>query len=304
MGKYLPSLGALRAFEATARHLSFTRAATELNLTQTAISHRIKELEGLLSVELFTRKQNAVTLTDDGRSYLEAIRPALAQIASATDSVSSGSENRLNITCMSAFAVKCLIPALVDFRQRNADIALRITPALVTERATLNDFDIAIWHGVNDWPGCDVTQIRHEEIFPVCAPELLVAGKGLITPADLSNYTVVRTVSPIITDEWPVWLQHAGAAPAEFGSEIYCESLYFSLSAALGGLGIGIGRTSLVEKDLAAGRLVEPFDVRVPSDSAYYVVNRSEKSALPKIDRFKTWLLDYFGNRPPLLPPA
>jgi LysR family glycine cleavage system transcriptional activator len=302
MGRHLPSLGALRAFEATARHLSFTRAATELNLTQTAISHRIKELEGLLSVQLFTRKQNAVTLTDSGRSYLDAIRPALAQIASATDGVSPESENRLNITCLSAFAVKCLIPALVDFQRRNADIALRITPTSVTERANLNNFDIAIWHGMNDWPGCDATQICRDEVFPVCTPELLAAGKGLATPADLSNYTVVRTVSTIITDEWPAWLQHAGAVPAEFGSEIYFESLYFSLSAVLCGLGIGIGRTSLVEEDLAAGRLVEPFGVRMPSDAAYYIVNQSEKSALPKVGRFKAWLLDYFGIHPALLP--
>jgi LysR family glycine cleavage system transcriptional activator len=302
MGRHLPSLSALRAFEATARHLSFTRAATELNLTQTAISHRIKELEGLLSVQLFTRRQNAITLTDAGRSYLDAIRPALAQIASATDTVSSEGENRLNITCLSAFAVKCLIPAVVDFRRHHADIGLRISPTSVIGRANLADFDIAIWHGLNDWPGCDATKIRPEESFPVCSPQLLAAGKGLATPADLSSYTVVRTVSPIITDEWPAWLQHAGAAPAEFGSEIYCEGLYFSLSAALGGLGIGIGRTSLVEEDLAAGRLVEPFDVRMPSESAYYVLNRIDKSGLPKIEVFKAWLLDYFGSRPSLLP--
>lgn len=295
MATHLPSLSALRAFEATARHLSFTRAATELSLTQTAISHRIKELEGLLSVQLFARKQNAISLTEGGRAYVEAIRPALAQIAAATDSVSSMRENLLNITCLSAFAVKCLVPALVDFRRRHPDIGLRITPTAVTERANLHDFDVAIWHGLNDWPGFDAQQIRPEESFPVCTPALLATGTPLHTPADLSRYTVVRTVSPIITDEWPAWLQHAGASPAEFNSEIYCESLFFSITATLSGLGVGIGRTSLVEGEIAAGRLVEPFKLRLPSESCYYIVNRPEKSSSPKVQAFKTWLLDFFG---------
>lgn len=302
MGQHLPSLSALRAFEAVARQLSFTRAAAELNLTQTAISHRIRELEGLLSLQLFTRKQNAVALTDAGRSYLDAIRPALTQIASATDSVSALSGNRLKITCLSAFAMKRLIPALVDFRRRNPEIALRISPTSVISSADLADFDVAIWHGLNDWPGCDATKILSEESFPVCTPQLLALGKGLASTADLSSYTVVRTVSPILTDEWPAWLQHTGSPTAEFRSEIYCESLYLSLSATLAGHGVGMGRTSLVEEDLAAGRLVEPFNIRLPSPSAYYVVNRFEKSGLPKIELFKAWILDHFGSRPSLLP--
>lgn len=297
MGRHLPSLSALRAFEATARHLSFTRAAAELNLTQTAISHRIRELEGLLTVQLFTRKQNAIALTDTGRSYLEAILPALTQIASATESVSSETGQRLKITCLSAFAMKRLIPALVDFRRCNPEIALHISPTSVNARTELADFDVAIWHGLNDWPGCDATKILAEESFPVCTPQLLALSGGLASPGDLSSYTVVRTVSPILTDEWPAWLQHAGTVPAEFPSEVYCESLYLSLTATLAGLGIGMGRASLVEADLAAGRLVEPFDVRLASHSAYYVVNRSDKTGLPKIELFKAWILEYFGGR-------
>lgn len=299
MAQHLPSLSALRAFEATARHLSFTRAAIELNLTQTAVSHRIKELEGLLMVQLFTRKQNAISLTEEGRDYLGLVRPALAQIATATDSISSARENRINITCLSAFAVDCLMPALVDFNRRHPDIELRLTPSSPSARPNSRDFDVAIWHGPNDWPGLVAARISVEEVFPVCSPGLLAGGPPLATPEDLRHYGVVRTVSPIITDDWGAWLQHSGHASARFASEHYCESLYFSMSATRAGLGVGLARSTLVKNDIASGALVEPFAVRLPSDSAYYVVSRPEKSELPRVKAFTSWLLDYFSESSP-----
>ena len=300
MTRHLPCLSALRAFEATARHLSFTHAAIELNLTQTAISHRIKELESTLAVQLFLRKQGGIALTDDGRTYLDAIRPALAQIAVATDSVASGRENRLTVACLSAFAMRCLIPALADFRARHPEISLRLAPTVATnERANLHDFDVAIWYGPGDRPELDVHRLGSEEIFPVCTPALLAAHGPLTSPQDLTHVPVIRTVSPIVTDEWPGWLEHAGAPPAAFENEVYCNGLYFSISAALAGLGVGLGRTSLVSGDLASGRLVELFDVRLPVESTYYVVSRPEKSSLPKVRAFRTWLLDHFASWPP-----
>lgn len=296
MAQHLPSLSALRAFESTARHLSFTRAAIELNLTQTAISHRVKELEGLLMVQLFTRKQNAISLTEEGREYLKLIRPALAQIASATDSISSVRENRVNITSLSGFAADCLIPALVDFNAQHPDIELRLSPSLPTARLNSRDFDIAIWHGPDDWPDFDAARIMDEEVFPVCAPALLEGKPPLRTPDDLKHFGVVRTVSPIINDDWGAWLQHAGHQSAQFAREHFCESLAFSMIAARAGLGVGLARSPLVKNDIASGRLVEPFGVRMASDSAYYVLSRPEKSALPRVKIFTSWLLDYFSG--------
>jgi LysR family glycine cleavage system transcriptional activator len=295
MARHLPSLSALRAFEATARHLSFTRAGIELSLTQTAISHRIKELEGLLSVQLFTRTQSGISLTDEGREYLEAVRPALAQIAIATDGVSSVRENRLSVTCLIAFAVYRLVPALPDFRERHPEIELRLTPTLPVERS-LKDFDVAIWHGPEEWPGLTARRIAEEEVFPVCAPELLRGRPPLETPADLRHYPVIRNVSPIIEDEWPAWLQQAGAPTAGFGSEIFCGGMFFTMSAALSGVGVGIGRSSLVEQHLRTGRLVEPFRHRLASSSAYYAVSRPERSAQPKVRAFTDWLLQTLGD--------
>ncbi|SOE96872.1 transcriptional regulator, LysR family [Burkholderia sp. D7] len=288
----LPSLNLLRAFEATARHLSFTRAGIELSLTQTAISHRIRELEELLSVQLFVRLQNGISLTAEGRGYLEAVRPALSQIAAATYSVSSARDDVLNVVCLSAFAISRLLPALPRFQALHPDFRLRITPSAVAERGILKDFDVAITYGLDDWPDLHAQRISTEEIFPVCVPALLANGSPLRCPSDITQYPIIRTVSPIITDEWPAWLQFAGVNSTDFSSELYCEGLYFSMSATLAGLGIGLGRTSLVADDLRTGRLVMPFDSRMPSDSAYFVVSRTDRSALPKVKAFREWLLE------------
>jgi len=296
MATSLPSLNILRAFEATARHLSFTRAAIELNLTQTAISHRIRELEELLAVQLFVRLQSGIALTSGGRSYLEAIRPALSQIAAATYSVSSVRDNVLNVVCLSAFAISRLLPALPHFRALYPDVRLRITPSAVTGRVALNDFDVAINYGLDDWPGLHAQRISIEHIFPVCAPTLIAQEPPMRSPSDITRFPIIRTVSPIITDEWPAWLQHAGVTSTDFTHELYCEGLYFSMAATLAGLGIGLGRTSLVSEDLRVGRLVMPFSSRMPSDSSYFIVSPPDKSALPKVKAFREWLLLYLAE--------
>jgi len=299
MALQLPSLSALRAFEATARHLSFTRAAVELHLTQTAISHRIKELENLLGVQLFARRPNALALTDVGRTYLERIRPALAQIAEATSNSTLHQENHLTVTCLIAFAIKCLVPAMADFRRRYPEINLSIKPTFMSYDASPQEFDVAIWHGLDDWPAWDAQQILREESFPVCTPQLLANSPPLRVPADLSQHTIVRTTSTLITDEWSAWLNLAGEGPNQFQHEISCGSLFLSMSATLNGLGVGMSRTSLVRDDIAAGRLVEPFKVRLPSQSSYYVLSHPEKSQWAKVKLFKAWVLEYFGGLSP-----
>lgn len=296
MPRPLPPLNALLAFEATARHQSFTRAATELNLTQTAISHRIKELESLLEVQLFTRKKGATRLTDEGRTYLECIRPALAQIAAATESVSSVHDNRLTIACLVAFSSRCLMPALREFKQLHPHIELRLTPLAPTDRLEQREFDVAIWYGVDEWRDFDVERIAPEEIFPVCVPRLLAEGPPLRELKDLRHYPVVRTVSPIITDDWTMWLHQAGADIESFSNEIFCETMLFSMNAIMEGLGIGIARSVLVQNDLASGRLVAPFDLKCFSPAGYHVLSRPERSGLPKVQLFKRWLLSKFES--------
>ncbi|WP_054076057.1 LysR substrate-binding domain-containing protein [Comamonas testosteroni] len=220
----------------------------------------------------------------------------MAQISAATESVSSLHDNRLTIACLVAFAAKCLMPALGEFRQLHPNIELRLTPLAPTDRLEKREFDVAIWHGIDDWRDFDAQRIAAEEIFPMCTPQLLASGPPLRSPADLKHFPIVRTVSPIITDDWTVWLQHAGADMPPPDSEIYCETLSFAMNAIVAGLGIGIGRSILVKEDMASGRLVAPFDFRCSSPAGYHVLSRPERSALPKVQLFKRWLLTRFAH--------
>ena len=294
MARALPSLALLLAFEATARQQSFTRAAAELNLTQTAISHRIKELESLLSVRLFTRNQSYTRLTSEGRSYLESVRPALIQIAAATERVTSICDNRLTIACLYAFSERCLTPALPRFRVLHPDVGLRLIPLTQTDRISTSDFDVAITYGHGDWGEFESIRIGHQLVFPVCVPSLLSSVHTLSDPGDLVHHTIIRTSSPLVTDDWTTWLRLSGTEIGPFENEIYCETLSFAMHAISQGLGIGLGRSMLVEEDIRQGRLVAPFDISHASDAAYHLLINPERSTLPKVLAFRTWFLETF----------
>ena len=282
----------LRAFEAAARHQSFTRAAAELNLTQTAVSHQIKNLEDLLRVPLFTRERNAVRLTDAGHEYLNAVRAAITQITAATDRVvDSNRGNVLNVASLTTFAVKCLIPHLQDFRRRHPDIQLRIGTVVSFELLQHHDYDVAIRYGTGDWRGFVAHKIAPEEVFPVCSPRLLKSGPALRRPADLRHHTVIRISSFALRDEWPTWLELAGIPDLEFADEIACDLLFPSIQAAVDGLGVVMGRTAVVASDMQAGTLVEPFSIRMPSTAGYHVVSPVERADNRMVAVFRDWVL-------------
>lgn len=294
MPKHFPTLNALRAFEATARHLSFTRAAHELHLTQTAISHQIKELERLLGVQLFERRQNAISMTSVGSDYLETIRPALGLIARASDRVSNKGTNTLHINCLTAFAVQCLLPALPEFCATHPEIDIRITPVNAAEKAIHYDFDIGIWYGINTTPELDVFEFANDVVFPVCSPHYW-NSRSLECPSDLSEHTILRSLSPLIEDDWPSWLQHASSTKIPFKKEICFDGLLLSIEAAIHGLGVCLGRAQLVQKELDSGRLIEPFDIRLPLDTGYHISCRKEKTDITKVKIFREWVLSKFG---------
>lgn len=294
MPKHFPTLNALRAFEATARHLSFTRAAHELHLTQTAISHQIKELERLLGVQLFERRQNTISITSVGFDYLETIRPALGLIARASNRVSNKGTNTLHINCLTAFAVQCLLPALPEFCAAYPDIDIRITPVNAAEKAVHYDFDIGIWYGINTTPGLDVFEFANDVVFPVCSPNYW-NGITLKKPDNLSEQTILRSLSPLIEDDWPSWLQHASPSKISFKKEICFDGLLLSVQAAIHGLGVCLGRAQLVQKELDAGRLIEPFNVRLHLETGYHIACQKEKTEITKIKIFREWILSKFG---------
>lgn len=293
----MPSMMSLRAFEAAARHLSFTRAAIELNLTQTAISHQIKNLEDLLQVKLFVRSANMIALTEVGETYLRSVRAAILEISAATDRATDQSdENILTVQCLGLFAIKRLLPHLHDFRAQHPSIALKLRTIQIFENNFHHDFDVAIWHGAGDWMGMTSEKLAEEEVFPVCSPRILAEGLPLKMPEDLQKLTIIRTSSAILRDEWPFWLETAGMSEMKFQSEITCDYMITSLQAAIDGLGITLGRSGVVGPDLAAGRLIEPFSIRARSMFSYHVVWPARSSDQRKVQVFKNWLVKRVGD--------
>jgi LysR family transcriptional regulator, glycine cleavage system transcriptional activator len=293
----MPSMMNLRAFEAAARHLSFTRAAIELNLTQTAISHQIKNLEDLLQVKLFVRNANMVALTEVGETYLRSVRAAILEISAATDRATDQSdENVLTVQCLGLFAIKRLLPHLHDFRAQYPSISLKLRTIQTFENNLHHDFDVAIWHGAGDWMGMTAERLAEEEVFPVCSPRVLEQGPSLNTPEDLGKHTIIRTSSTILRDEWPFWLETARTGEVTFQSEITCDYMITSLQAAIDGLGITLGRSGVVGPDLLAGRLIEPFSIRARSMFSYHVVWPARSSEQRKVQLFKNWLLKRVGD--------
>lgn len=299
----LPSMSGLRAFEATARHLSFTRAATELNLTQGAVSHQIRNLEDLLGLKLFSRDGGAIRLTDAGHDYLPSARTALTEVLIATDrAIDRNRGDILTVACLGTFAIKCLLPALADFMQRYSYIGLRVRTLVPSTHMASRDYDVSIQYGTReDWPDMTVLKIASEELFPVCSPRLVEAGE-LASPRDLARHTVIRTASPLILrDDWPLWLERAGLPGFAFATEITCDLLYPSYQAAIEGLGVAMGRSAVVRADIAAGRLVEPFGIRLPSSLGYHLVTDAERARLAKVKFFCDWALEKLGTHAPTL---
>ena len=292
----LPSTMSLIVFEAVARHLSFTRAGIELNLSQTAVSHQIRKMEEMLGVRLFDRTGNNVKLTDVATEYLQTVRQSLVSLSAATDrAAESNNENVLTIQCLGTFAIKRLIPTLPRFRAQYPAIALKLMTVQSFQPFGPHGFDVGIWHGDGDWPALNAQKIGEEEIFPVCSAALRDA-EGLRNPADLAGKTIIRTVSTILSDEWPFWLDHAGISEIAFGLEFTSDYLVTSMQAATDGLGIALGRSTVVADDLRSGRLVAPFALRAPSKAAYYLVSPPGAAKLRKTQLFRDWFLEQLAD--------
>ncbi len=291
---------ALQAFEAAARHLNFTRAAVELNLTQTAISHQIRNLEDLLGVELFVREAGRLHLTEAGENFAASARHVIGEISLATDRANyEQRDDTLTVGCLGTFQIKSLMPSLGHFRSLFPDLILRLKTLVPNAPGIRQEYDIAIQYGVGDWPGNFAYKLGDEQVFPVCSPALLREGPPLRTPADLEHHTIIRTGSPLLVrDDWPFWLQKAGVPGLSFAHELTCDLLYPAFHGAIEGLGIVMGRSAVVRHDLLRGNLVEPFGIRIQSPSAYYLVIPQGRETLPKVAAFRDWALRHLVTAP------
>jgi LysR family glycine cleavage system transcriptional activator len=288
----LPSLNGLRAFEAAARHLSFTKAAEELNVTQTAISHQIKRLEEELGLKLFARQNRSLALTADGRDYLPGIRAAFQDLRLATERLKRRENaNVLTVSTITSFAAKWLMPRVSKFQQQHPSIDVRVTTSTELTDFGSDGVDVAIRYGHGKWPGLRSDWLMADELFPVCSPALLKGEHPIRTPADLKHHTLLYA-SRDMEDDWRLWLTAAGVSLEILKQPVLqFDMIFMTVQAAIDGLGVAVGRTAFVESDLAAGRLVAPFDVTLPIDVGFYLVCPEQAADTPKISAFREWLL-------------
>jgi LysR family transcriptional regulator, glycine cleavage system transcriptional activator len=294
----LPSLNGLRAFEAAARHLSFTNAASELNVTQTAISHQIRRLEEELGIRLFVRQNRALALTPEARDYLPGVRTAFNDLQLATDRLlRRDNDHVLTVSTLASLAAKWLLPRLSAFQEANPGIDVRITTSTTLVDFKTGDVDAAIRYGRGHWPGLRADWLMADELFPVCSPALLVGKKPLQRPEDLADHVLLHN-SAGNNDDWRLWLTAAGL-PANLSKQpgITFDLVYMTVQAAIDGIGVAMGRTSYVEADIAKGRLVVPFRITLPADAGFYLVSPEARADSPKLAAFRQWLSASVQNK-------
>ncbi|HZS85791.1 MAG TPA: transcriptional regulator GcvA [Stellaceae bacterium] len=289
MSRKLPPLNALRAFEAAARHLSFTAAAAELHVTQAAISHQIRMLEDRLGMPLFRRNGRGVLLTDTAQAYLPEVSAAFDRLAGATQRLKAqDASGPLSATVLPSFAAKWLLPRLGRLRAAHPEIDLRISSATELVDLTRGEFDIAIRAGHGNYPGMRVDLISRESSFPVCSPALLAGPHPLREPADLRYHTLLHDEP---RDLWRLWFNLVGVTDIDATRGPGFSDSGMVIQAAVEGQGIAIARAALAAVDLAAGRLVRPFDQSLPSDFSYWLVCPESTADRPKIAAFRAWIL-------------
>lgn len=291
MPRRLPPLNALRAFEAAARHLSFARAADELHLTPSAISHQIKGLEEQLGVRLFERRGRNVALSDAGGRYYPALRQAFDQMQTATENLRLDEGlGVLNINVLPTFAVRWLVPQLAHFQRRHPEIEVRMTTSAETIDFNRHDADAAVRFGSGRWPGLTARLLMREEIVPVCSPKLLKGGPPLETPADLKHYPLLHDVNR--PDVWRQWLTAVGETSIDPERGLKLETTNLAVQGALQGLGIVTVNPTLVRPELEAGTLVEPFGFHLAVDNGYYLVYPTGREGRPRLRAFEAWLIE------------
>ena len=289
MPRRLPPLNALKAFEAAARHESFTRAAEELCVTQGAVSHQVKALEAELGLKLFNREPRHLVITEMGRDYLIVVRDALDRIAMGTERLlQRQSTGVLTVSTSPNFASKWLVHRLGRFAEAHPTIDLRVSATLHHVDFAREDVDVAIRHSDGVAPGLDITRLYAEELFPVCSPKLLSGRHALRKPADLAQHTLLHLDH---RQDWSKWLGAAGVKDADLPRGPVLNQASMVIDAAVDGQGVALARTGLAAWDIICGRLLRPFSLALPVAYAYWIVCPKATALLPKIATFREWVL-------------
>jgi LysR family glycine cleavage system transcriptional activator len=294
VNNHLPPLTALRAFEAAARHMSFSKAADELHVTPAAISHQIHALEQDLGVMLFQRMNRSIELTASARVLLPGLSEAFAGIQSAVTRLRAHNDTgTLTVTASPSLAAKWLVLRLHRFQEQHPEVDVRISATDEVVDLTRGDFDLAIRYGCGKYPGLEVELLFTNEVFPACSPQLLTSGPPLRTPEDLVRYPLIHDQAverdPLVPT-WSMWLKAAGVKTIPASAGLTFNSIYVALDAAIAGQGVVLAYSNIAAADIAAGRLVRLFSLALPDQFAYYIVTTPAALERPKVRAFRDWL--------------
>ncbi len=291
MNKKLPPLNWLRSFEASARHLNFTHAAHELNLTQAAISKQIRNLEYSLGVSLFVRQARGLELSEDGAAYLPAVRESIAKLAAVTDELFGSPQSQVvNVRASLVFFNCWLVQRLPHFYAANHDVDLRFTSNVWVNDGDIDpDADMEIRYGRGRWSSLVAERLTYDTLIPVCSPELL-KSKPIKLVSDLRKHTLLHVLG--YQEGWGYWLGETGHTRLTSKRGMQFDTLISAFNAAARGMGVALGRSSLVENLIAEGRLIAPLSESVDTDEAFYLVYRANQCDLGAPKVFREWLLE------------
>lgn len=299
----LPTLTSMQCFEVSARHLSFTRAADELNLTQSAVSKQVAQLEYIVDQPLFRRVRKRLQITPEGSLYLAEVRKTLAQVEMSTRYMQSygGQSEVLNVTTPMTFGARWLVPRLNGFRFRHPNVYLNISNRTKSFDFDTESVDVAFFYGRGAWPRSECIKLQDEEMVPVCSPAIIPPA-GINAPLDLVPLVLLQNA--IRPEAWHDWFQKQECYTNYSYHGPRFDSFYMALQAARSGCGVTLVPRFLAEEELGNGQLVIPWSYSLYSDNAYYLAYPEHKAEVVKVKNFVTWILDKKDKTPDLHLPS
>lgn len=287
----LPPLNALRVFDAAARHGSFIKASEELCVTPSAVSHQLKSLEEFLGIELFKREKRTITLTPAGERYLPSVQMALDELEFATRRlISAPNSNVINVSVAPTFLTRWLVPRLASFQEAYPNIELRLESSIDFVDFDNSDTDMAVYFGKGHWSGIEAHLMRNLYLTPVFSPQMAEREGAIAEPEDLVKHTLINVTGR--HSEWARILQKLGVSVSGVTKTISFSSTVLAVSAATEGIGVALADVALLQREIASGLLVAPFDVSLDSHNAFYLVYKENRTLTPAMQIFRDWMLE------------
>jgi len=285
----LPPLNLFRAFEAAAWHTSFTLAAEELGVTQSAISQQVRQLEEFLGMRLFQRSPRRLQLTPEGAIFASTVREALAMMGRACARLRDpGTPSTLNVSVYPSFGARWLGRRIAAFVDRHPQIKVTIMGSKDTVQFSRQGVDIAVRWGNGTWPGAIAQSLGRQPIFPVCSPAYLASARKLRRPRDLTAHRLLQMLDG---NHWPAWFEAAGEPGVTFDQGVHFSDATMMLDACAEGQGIGLASYLLLEGDLRSGRLVRAFDFGIEIGEGFHLLWDASLASKPPVGAFRDWIL-------------